>query len=68
MDRGAWWAPVLGVAKSRTQLSNYCFHFHQESNLYFLQWECGLLSKIYLFSYSYFFGYAGSLLLHVGFL
>ena len=23
MDRGAWWAPVLGVAKSRTQLSNW---------------------------------------------
>ena len=21
MDRGAWWAPVHGVAKSRTQLS-----------------------------------------------
>ena len=23
MDRGAWWAPVLAVAKSRTQLSNW---------------------------------------------
>ena len=23
MDRGAWWATVLGVAKSRTQLSNF---------------------------------------------
>ena len=22
MDRGAWWATVYGVAKSRTQLSN----------------------------------------------
>ena len=22
MDRGAWWAPVHGVAKSRTRLSN----------------------------------------------
>lgn len=22
MDRGAWWAPVHGVAKSRTQLSD----------------------------------------------
>ena len=22
MDRGAWWATVLGVAKSRTRLSN----------------------------------------------
>jgi len=23
MDRGAWWAIVHGVTKSRTQLSNY---------------------------------------------
>ena len=23
MDRGAWWATVHGVAKSRTRLSNY---------------------------------------------
>ena len=22
VDRGAWWAPVLGVAKSRTQLND----------------------------------------------
>ena len=28
MDRGAWWATVLGVAKSQTQLSNY--HTHQQ--------------------------------------
>ena len=30
MDRGAWWAPVRGVAKSQTQLSNltFTFHFH----------------------------------------
>ena len=28
MDRGAWWAPVYGVAKSRTQLSDFTsFHF-----------------------------------------
>ena len=26
-DRWAWWAPVPGVAKSQTQLSN-TFHFH----------------------------------------
>ena len=25
MDRGAWWATVHGVTKSRTQLSNYTF-------------------------------------------
>ena len=30
MDRGAWRAAVHGVAKSRTQLSNFTFtlHFH----------------------------------------
>ena len=30
MDRGAWWAAVHGVARSRTQLSDFTitFHFH----------------------------------------
>ena len=30
MDGGAWWAAVLGVARSRTQLSGFTltFHFH----------------------------------------
>ena len=30
MDRGAWWAAVHGVAKSRTQLIDFTFtsHFH----------------------------------------
>ena len=30
MDGGAWWAPVHGVAKSRTGLSDspFTFHFH----------------------------------------
>ena len=27
MDRGAWWAAVHGVAKSRTQLSDFAFTF-----------------------------------------
>ena len=29
-DRGAWWAAVHGVAKSRTQLTDitFTFHFH----------------------------------------
>ena len=27
MDGGAWWAPVHGVAKSQTQLSNFTFTF-----------------------------------------
>ena len=28
MDKGAWWAAVHGVAKSRTGLSNFAFTFH----------------------------------------
>ena len=28
MDRGAWWAAVHGVTKSRTQLSDFPFTFH----------------------------------------
>ena len=28
MDRGAWWTVVHGVAKSRTQLSDFTFTFH----------------------------------------
>ena len=28
MDGGAWWAAVRGVAKSRTQLSDFPFTFH----------------------------------------
>ena len=28
MDRGAWWAVVLGVAKSWTRLSDFTFTFH----------------------------------------
>ena len=28
MGRGAWWAAVHGVAKSRTRLSNFTFTFH----------------------------------------
>ena len=27
MDRGAWWAAVHGVAKSRTRLSDFTFTF-----------------------------------------
>ena len=27
MDRGAWWATVHGVSKSRTQLSDFTFTF-----------------------------------------
>ena len=28
MNRGAWWAAVHGVAKSRAQLSDFTFTFH----------------------------------------
>ena len=28
MDRGAWWAAVRGVTKSRTRLSDFTFTFH----------------------------------------
>ena len=28
MDRGAWWAAVHGVTKSRTGLSDFAFTFH----------------------------------------
>ena len=28
MDRGAWWAAVHGVARSRTQLRKFTFTFH----------------------------------------
>ena len=31
MDRGAWWAAVHGVAKSRTQLSNFTSTFHSHA-------------------------------------
>ena len=33
MDRGAWWAAVQGVAKSRARLSYFTFTFH------FRTWE-----------------------------
>ena len=32
MDKGAWWATVHGVAKSRTRLSNFTFHVY--NNVY----------------------------------
>ena len=31
MDGGAWWAVVRGVAKSRTRLSDFTFHFHSHA-------------------------------------
>ena len=31
MDRGAWYATVHGVTKSRTQLNNFTFIFHSHA-------------------------------------
>ena len=31
MDRGAWWAAVCGVAKSRRQPSDFTFTFHLDT-------------------------------------
>ena len=33
MDRGAWWATVLGVTKSQIQLKRLCMHVHSESGI-----------------------------------
>ena len=33
MDRGAWWATVHGVAKSRTRLSDFTFTFSKVPSL-----------------------------------
>ena len=32
MDRGAWWATVHGVAKSRTRLSKACVRLHTHTH------------------------------------
>ena len=33
MDRGAWWAAVHGVVKSRTRLSDFTFTFHSHASI-----------------------------------
>ena len=45
MNRGAWWAAVHGVSKSRTQLSDFTFTFHfhaleKETSTPPLQFSC----------------------------
>ena len=35
MDRGAWWATIHGVTKSRTQLSDFCVCVCVELNYFF---------------------------------
>ena len=42
MDRGAWWAAVHGVAKSRTRLSAFTFTFHCHA----LEKEMATLSSV----------------------
>ena len=56
MDRGAWWATVLGVAKSRTRPSDFTFTFTKKASdalnkasscpdhpcLRMLQWGCSI--------------------------
>ena len=37
MDRGAWWAIVHGVAKSRTRLSDFTFTFITSPREHFMQ-------------------------------
>ena len=39
MDRGAWWATVHGVTKSRTRLSDFTFTFTYHTKILFI---CGL--------------------------
>ena len=44
MDRGAWWAAVHGVAKSRTRLSNFTFRYVKWS-LHILYFHSHALEK-----------------------
>ena len=44
MDRGAWWATVHGVAKSRTRLSDFTFTFHFQTLWWWPFWRCVVIS------------------------
>ena len=44
MDRGAWWATVLGVTESRTQPSNFTFTFTFKKSIEFSQYVNLLIS------------------------
>ena len=44
MDRGAWWATVHGVTKSRTQPSNFTFTFMFKKSVEFGQYVNLLIS------------------------
>ena len=51
MDRGAWWATVHGVTKSRTQLTDFTFTFsHFQSKIwhnYIMEYSEIAFKKIY---------------------
>ena len=56
MDRGDWWATVHGVAKSRTQLSDFTFRWtfpsptgHLIGHKVLLDLPSGITSQIYFF-------------------
>ena len=46
MDGEAWWATVHGVAKSRTQLSDFVFIFHAAYRI--LVPQCMLVAQLLL--------------------
>ena len=52
MDRGAWWATVHGVTKSRTQLSNSTFQYMETTKVFIDKWmfKENVLSILLLFS------------------
>ena len=44
VDRGAWWATVHRVAKSRTRLSNFHFHSYVKMEQVYVSNICSLLN------------------------
>ena len=42
MDKGAWWATVHGVAKSRTRLSDLKQQLYTQGTLLKIMWQPGL--------------------------
>ena len=44
MDRGAWWAAVHGIAKSRTRLSDFPFTFHSHALEKEMATHCSVLA------------------------
>ena len=46
MGRGAWWAAVHGVVKSRTRLSDFTFTFHFHVHFHALEKEMATHSSV----------------------